>query len=261
MIGLLQRDLQRKLFGKNYLVSRESSLQIMEMGTNEPDLFVRRIPSQSRTQSLGSMSSSEAIPFETMTLEEYSTAATELAAEIGIEVLSDTQLDALYIYNVETHMLVTVVEIISPGNKERWSARYRQYRAFLLEQGVNFIELDLTRSVQRLLDNHITRQYHYYIGVYLPKQPPLVIGNQFNQPLKRVALPLRNEVIAIDTQSYYDEVYQDAAIAGHILYDNHYISSELPFPSTFTQAERAQALQRVEDWLKRLSELPLSSEG
>jgi hypothetical protein len=250
MIGLLQRDLQRKLFGKNYLVSRESSLQIM--GEREPDLFVRRdlveLPFQSPA-------------YNTMNIAEYTAVAEELSAEVGIEVDDDSDLHALYIRNMDTETLVTVLEIISPGNKDRWAARYRQYRTFLLEEGVNFVELDLTRSVQRLLENRITRQYHYYIGIYLPGEPPLVIGSDFNQPLKRFALPLLNEAIAIETQSFYNEVYQDAAIARHIVHEKRYTDKWLPFASTLSDAQRSQALQQVEEWLKHLSELRPISEG
>lgn len=237
IIGLLQRDLQKTLSLKGYIIGRETSLQIA--GGSEPDLTIKRQFSAR----------------DTMKLADYAAAAAALAVETGVEVVDEHELQALYVREISTHQLVTVVELISPGNKDRLSTRYRQYRAFLLEEGVNFVELDLTRSIQRMLESRVTRQYPYHIAIYLPEEPPLVIGVEFNQPLKPFALPLRHEAVAIETQSFYDQAYRDAAIAGHIEYEQRYTERDLPFPSTLTPAQREYALQEAGVWLEKLYQL------
>lgn len=244
LIGLLQKDLQPKLLAKGYLVGRETSLQIT--AGKEPDLTVQKgQPAIADPADRSGM----------MSVAEYTSVAAALEVETGIEILEVEELAALYIRELETQTLVTVLEIISPGNKERWSGRYRQYRALLLEQGVNFVELDLTRSVQRLLESRIIQQYAYYIGVYLPGEPPLVLGGMFDQPLRRFALPLRHEGVAIATQAFYDQAYQDTAIAGHLLAEAAYTLDRLPFPTTLTQAQREAALQQVTEWHETLQRL------
>jgi hypothetical protein len=237
MIEHLLGQIQDPLLDKGYLVGKETSLQIAE--GRIPDLNIRR--------ETGGLPSHW----------DYSAAALAASAEPGV-VVEESDLQALWIQDVQSGTLVTVVEIVSPSNKAAAPLiqDYEERRGRLLvQQGVNIVEIDLTRSVKRLYTHYLTANYPYHVLVHLPAESAHVIPLKFGEPLKRIAIPLRGEVIGVELQAAYEESYRRAAIAAHMRYENHYVESKLPSPTLLTTEQHTTALQALTDWTKRLNEL------
>jgi hypothetical protein len=117
------------------------------------------------------------------------------------------------------------------------------------------MEIDPTRSVKRLLHDVLVTTYAYHVAVYLPQQVPRVIGVEYGEPLKRVALPLRGEVVPMELQAAYDFAYRQASVAGHIHSEGRYTEGNLPFPTLLTEDQRREALTTVENWQTELARL------
>lgn len=230
------------LLRMGYVASREASLHIAD-ARSLPDVAVRQT-SQKQT----------ALPEW-----DYAAAARAAQTDPGMVVsLGIMEQEAIYIKWAEKGSLVTVVEIISPSNKTRPEAmlEYQERRNRLVQQeGVNVVEVDLTRSVKRLLQDVLVTLYAYHTAIYLPGALPRLIGMDFGQPLKPFALPLRGEVIAVETQAAYDYAYQQASTAAQIYNNGHYTIDELPFPSLLTPQQRQEVLQAVASWQDELKRL------
>jgi len=239
-------QIQDTIFDMGYLAGKETSLLVTER--REPDIFVR---SHQTTQSSQSNWN-------------YTQAASTVMAEPGLELTGDAfpEPDAIHITHRATGDLVTIVEIISPRNKDRsgdmWEYIERRNR-LIYSKGVNVVELDLTRSIKRLTQDILAETYAYHIAIYMSDQKPRFIGINFGEMLKRFALPLRHEVVGVETQLAYDNAYQQAYIASHIELDNHYSDSELPFPSLLTDAQIHEAKDAVLHWREELKRLQITS--
>ncbi len=240
MIDHLVDQMQDVLLEKGYIAGKEVSLQIVE--GRQPDIFV------SREQDVTTRSTWD-----------YEAAAMEILMEPGTAILSsESELHAIHITALETTELVTVVEIISPGNETHPQdiALYQQQRGRLfLSQNVNVVEIDTTRSVKRLLDHPLTNQHPYHVAIYLPGEVPRVIVSEFEQRLKPFALPLRAEVIPVEVHEAYERAYQRFAIAGQIQKEGQYTEDDLPFPSLLTGKQRHDAMSAVGAWQQALSRL------
>ncbi len=241
IINAMQAHLQDDLMALGYQAGKEASLQIF--ASREPDVYIQdTLPERPAAPDWN-----------------YDAAAAALELEPGTAVTDEEpELDALHISDMDTGELVTVVEVISPRNKTHPSdmARYREQRGRLfLERGVNVVELDATRSVQRLLRNPLVARHAYHTAVYLPAELPRVLVNDVEDPLRPFALPLRGDAVRVETQGLYDRAYQQGAIAGLLEQDGRYTLDALPFPSLLTDAQRHAALAAVEQWRQALSQL------
>lgn len=245
MINHLQAQLQDKLMALGYQAGKEASLQIF--ANREPDLYVQ-----------DTLIEREPVPDWN-----YEAVATALQVEPGTAISDEElELDALHITHIGTGELVTVIEIISPRNKTHTQdmARYRDQRSSVfLEEGINVVEIDATRSIQRLLRHTLVESHAYHIAVYLPGDKPRVLISDVGEALKPFALPLRGEAVRVETQSAYDHAYQQGAIAGLIEQDGRYTDAALPFPSTLTAAQRQSALMAVQTWRTELNRLAAGS--
>jgi Protein of unknown function (DUF4058) len=174
----------------------------------------------------------------------------------GVVIEAEIDLQAIHIKQVESGKLVTVVEVISPGNKTK-SALAQDYRMrrerLVLDLGVNVVEIDLTRSVKRLFNQPTSFPYH--VIIFLPGESPRHIEMPLDKALSRIALPLHGTATAIELQQAYTEAYQDIVIAQQLDDDGFYTADHLPFPSLLTDAQQSEALAKVSQWqaaLKRL---------
>jgi hypothetical protein len=240
MIENFLSQIQEPLMEMGYWAGKEVSLQVME--GRQPDVFVQR----------------SALEAEKLREWDYATAAAEVLAEPGVIAETRPELQAIHVKEFESGDLVTVVEIVSPRNKAKADeiAQYQDRRGRLLfNQGVNVVEIDPTRSVKRLLNHHLTAAHAYHTVVYLPDVWPRVIFNDVGEPLKRLALPLRAEVVPIELQQAYDHAYQTAAVANQILSNGRYTEQDLPFPSLLTDEQRQTALRAVTYWRDELTKL------
>lgn len=239
MIDSLLHQLNPGLRSRGYVAGREASLQILE--GREPDIFVQQA------------SGRRSLPATW----DYSLAAEEALAEPGVVLSGEITMQAIHIRTLESGDLVTVVEVISPGNKtvDHLIQAYRQRRETLVvERGVNVVEIDLTRSVKRLIQHTTAREHPFHAVVFLPGDAPHFIGIAFAQTLPRVAFPLRGEVIAGELQSAYDDAYQNANIAAQLL-KTGYEEAHLPFPSLLSEPQRRAALAAVDTWREALAHL------
>jgi len=243
MIGNIAGEIQTPLMKMGYYVGREASLQIAE--NREPDIFIQR-----------AMNAPQIKPKW-----DYELAAAEVLADPGLPIEAEVTLDALHIHKNDG-TLVTVVEIISPSNKmsNESIADYRQRRERLvIEQGVNVVEIDPTRSIKRLVFHRRAAKHPYHVMVYIPNESPHFIEMEFRQAMKRVAFPLRGEVIPVELQNNYDRAYQQVAAAAQILNDNFYTEANLPFPSLLSDTKIREATESVSRWREGLKRLQTNS--
>jgi Protein of unknown function (DUF4058) len=240
LINSLIEQMQPTLLRMGYIIGREASLQIA--AGREPDIYVQRTMDASLPEVRW----------------DYGLAAAEILAEPGEVVEGDVDMQAIHIKQAGTGRLVTIVEIISPNNKTKPNtiADYRTRRERLLfEHGINIVEIDLTRSVKRLLTDTLTTSASYHYAIYLPHDSPRVIGIHYGETLKRMALPLRGEVIPLELQPAYDTTYQTPSIAALILNNDHYREDLLPFPTLLTEDQRRAAWEKVTTWKQELTRL------
>lgn len=238
MIADLVDQIQIPLIKMGYRVGQEASLQIAE--GREPDIFIEHAMNVTRASRKW----------------DYALAAEEVLADPGDVLTQEITLDAIHIYY--EHELVTVVEIISPGNKAKPSviADYRRRRErLILDQGVNVVEIDATRSIKRLVVDPTANQSAYHVAIYIPGQHPRLVEMQFGQPLKVIALPLRENVIRVELQAAYTTAYQKTSIAQHLNDKDSYTEDNLPFASLLTDNQRGECLKRVAQWQDRLRQL------
>jgi hypothetical protein len=248
IIAAMLSQIWQPLLQMGYTASKEASLQISEL--RKPDLALYG-PSR--------------LPHDAVPQVDYPIAAAAIRAEPGEAVeVDEPELQAIHLHEMATNTLVTVVEIISPRNKTHWADlyRYRQDReALFLSRGVSVVEIDLTRSVKRLLEHALTSRTAYHVAVFIPEAAPRVIPMAFNAPLKRCALPLREAVIGVELQAAYDTAYREAMIAPQLFSRGGYSEADLPFPTLLTPEQRREALDAVAAWTRALGRPVASQDG
>jgi Protein of unknown function (DUF4058) len=239
MIAEILKQINLPLAKLGYSISKEASLQIAE--GRKPDVSITR--SQQRTK-----------PSRV----DYQTSATLklLEPDLGVS-FEEVELDAIYVRDNEK-TLVTIIEVVSPGNKTPadYVADYQERRRRLfLDQGVNVVEIDTTRSIKHLFDHTHTRRFAYHTAVFIPADAIYLYLGDFGEALKSIALPLRNEVLGIHLQNAYNVAYRDALIADQIERKTHYLQEALPFPSLLTDEQREGAFKAVSAWQAELAGL------
>jgi hypothetical protein len=246
MIGQLIEQMRDQLLPRGYAISREASLQILGE-RRKPDVWIEdRMPERQPDPAW-----------------DYTVAAQGMLIEPGIETEIEITLDAVHITEVNTGELVTVVEVVSPGNKSRRHNlhEYQDFRDRLISQGVHIVEIDATRSFSHLYDHRLVQRYAYHTAVHLNDGRHFVLGSFYDQALRRFALPLREEVVAIDPHIAYQYGYRAVSIAEKLESRSAYTEEHLPFPSLLTARDRAELLARVGAWRERLAQLSATHEN
>jgi hypothetical protein len=178
--------------------------------------------------------------------------------ETSLQIIENRiQSDAVFIYHNVTKNLVTISELVSPmaKNGDEAITTYRHSRDDILSKGVNIVEIDITRSRSQLIIHPPPTFNAYHYAVSLPEQPARYIGCDFLTPLKRVAIPLREQVVPLDPQPTYDAAYRQVLLAGHILRETEYEADYLPQPSLISVPQRRFAQEQVKMWKARLEEM------
>lgn len=168
------------------------------------------------------------------------------------------RLQTIRVRHDQNHNFVTVIEVLSPHSKaspDRMEVYRSQRDRLIHETGTHVVEIDLTRSVKRLLHDPLLATYPYYVAVYIAGHTPHFISIEFIQSLPRIALPLLETVAPIDLQQAYTNAYQGVLIAQQMEDDRFYIADRLPFPSLLTETQQASALKRVAQWQSELKRL------
>jgi Protein of unknown function (DUF4058) len=236
IIGRLLQQLRDPLLAMGYVAGRETSLQVT--AGREPDIYVQT----SRAPVVAKW--------------DYDLVAAELLAAPALSVGDDAELEALHIRDGRSGDLVTIVEIVSPSNKtdDLEIAQYQaRRRSLFLTVGVNVVEVDLTRSVKRLLINSETRRAPYHVAIFLPADPARVIKIGWGERLPRIALPLRAEAVPCELHEAYANAYATLMTAWHIEHDGRYTAEQLPFSSTIDEAELPRLLSALQTWRAALA--------
>jgi hypothetical protein len=247
LISVILDQISDTLLELGYIASREASIQIAQ--GRKPDITIRygrELPAPA---------------FDA----QYSTLAGAIMADVGILVEEELELDleALYIRATDTQDLITVIEIISPTNKRDLETivRYRVERERLfLNQAVNVIEIDLTRSIKRLFDHVLTHQCPYHTVIHFAKRAIRLITYDWDASLTRLAVPLRQEVVPVELQLAYQQAYRQANLAPQLHTRRHYTAEHLPFPTLLTDAQRDSILHSVTAWQAALQAAHTSPE-
>jgi len=240
MIEAFIQQLKPQLLTLGYIIGKEASLQIATQ--IELDIFIQRALDAPKPTAKW----------------DYALAAEETLAEPGVIITAEIDLNALHIRELDTGRLVTIVELISPNNKTKpdQMTAYRDRRErLLIDHRVQIVEMDFTRSVKRLINTPYGQGVPYHVAVFLLWEAARLIGIDFGQPLKRIAIPLRAEVVPVETQAAYHYAYRSVTIAAQMLNDDGYGEGELPFPSLLTDAQRAEAIAAVAAWKSDLVRL------
>ena len=239
MISILLRVLRKPLQELGYYAGREASLQVMTNLPMIPDAFV--LAEEGRTESNLN----------------YSQAASSAELVLGT-ILEDSlpEIDRLFVRADDTNELVTILEIVSLTNKLEFEdiERYELRRKHLLGQGTHCVEIDLSRSVKRLIANPIATKFPYHTVIHLKTRERRFIGMSLNEKLTSFALPLRSEIVPVELDSIYREAYIEVSISKQMLRANHYTEDNLPFPSLLSEDERKDLLAKVEAWKAALEE-------
>lgn len=223
IISHLLGQIVTPLLRMGYYVGREASLQIVE--SSKPDLYIQH--SQDPTPPIQAW--------------DYGQATAAVMAEPGVALTNtEPDLDALYIREVASGQVVTIVEVVSPRNKNELPLieRYQTRRLAYLAQHIHIMEIDLTRSVKRLVNDPLVDSYPYHVAVHLHDQAPRLIGMAFGEPLKRCAIPLQGDVVPVELETAYRHAYQHPVLALHIHNEIGYSMDDLPFPSLLTYEQK-----------------------
>lgn len=117
----------------------------------------------------------------------------------------------------ETMAVVTIIEVLSPGNKRPGSDGRREYlikRESVLQSAIHLVELDLLRGGERLPTVEPLPPADYYVFVCRAKQRPKaeVYGWLLRQRLPTIPVPLAetDPDVALDLQAIVNTVYDRA---------------------------------------------------
>jgi len=123
----------------------------------------------------------------------------------------------LTVRRAETHEVVSVIELLSPGNKRRGGAGQRAYldkRDQILCSPIHLVELDLLRGGERLLTDQELPPGDYYVFVSRARRRPRVevYAWSVQQPMPVVPVPLSagDADAHLDLQALFTEVYNHA---------------------------------------------------
>lgn len=240
MIGVIIPMIRHDLYRLGYFVGRELSLQIAD--GRIPDVFIKRSNTNPNFQTTS-----------------FPLIASEMLVEPGIMLTTHDfpTMTAIKIKERQSGDLVTVIEVISPGNKlqDHHIADYINKRQeTFLNQGVNVIEIDITRSYKRLVEHPIATDSPYHVATFIPEHGAWVVPMALKDPFKRIALPLRNNALPLDLQDVYSTAYRQLGLANLLWNEGIYTLDHLPFASLLSQAERDEALAVVQTWQDALQQ-------
>jgi hypothetical protein len=132
----------------------------------------------------------------------------------------------LKIIHQPTEKVVTVMELLSPGNKapgEGGLDLYLEKRAELLSCGCNLVELDLLRGGQRLpmAGQWPAGDYFAFVGRVGRRRRCQVIGWPLRAPLPAIPIPLLapDPELSLDLQTVFRGAYEPAFYDRRLPYD------------------------------------------
>jgi Protein of unknown function (DUF4058) len=182
-------------------------------------VFIHELPDEPRVL-LGRGDVTIASPEEQS---DFGSATATIAAPTQVHLLDvDTEgLSYLEIRDRDSLRLVTVIELLSPSNKQPGTDReqYIGKRAKLLNSDVHFVEIDLLRGGPRMPMNDL-KECDYYVLVSRCQDRPRagVWPIQLRDPLPVIPIPLdpQREDAKLDLQAMLHRVYEAAGYEDYI---------------------------------------------
>lgn len=135
--------------------------------------------------------------------------------------IDEERLSFLEIRDRESRKLITVIELLSPANKDGsgGSTQYQGKRENLILNGVNFVEIDLLRGGTRPRIGNLPA-CAYYVMVARPQNWPHVGLWPLNvrDRLPRIPIPLKpnDRDAEIELQSIVDGIYERAGYEDYV---------------------------------------------
>lgn len=202
------RDALTALVRPQYIVKIDEQVYLHELSAEERRLIGRpdvAIAESGRGGTATAVSSTLSAPFQG-----------ELFPSFDEERLS-----FLEIRDRESRKLITVIELLSPTNKEPGAghAQYLGKRENLIQNGVNFVEIDLLRAGTRPPIKHLP-QCDYYVMVARPQDWPKVglWPIMLRDILPRIPIPLKpgDGDVEVELQPIVDGIYDRAGYEDYV---------------------------------------------
>ncbi|MCS6920085.1 MAG: DUF4058 family protein [Fimbriimonadales bacterium] len=137
--------------------------------------------------------------------------------ELTLPMPDDRREPYIAIYKLPERRLVTVIELLSPTNKNPNADGYREYRekrSQILDSDVHLVEIDLLREGERLPTVEPQPQGDYYVYISRAERRPrvLVIAWKLNHRLPRIPIPLLkgDPDAPLDLQAAYEDAFARA---------------------------------------------------
>jgi Protein of unknown function (DUF4058) len=217
LITAIANDLAPKLRPK-YIVAIEERVYEVSGDTalliGVPDVSVQSSPSLAR-----SPESNLAVALTTQSIEVL-LPLPEILTEAYLEIRA-----------VETEEVVTIIEVLSPKNKQVGIGRlqYETKRLKILGSATHFVEIDLLRQGNAMAMVGDFRQSHYRIVVSKSETRPKaqLYGFNLQDKIPEFPVPLRTNELepAIDLKSLLDQIYDQGS------YDLRIDYSRPPIPA------------------------------
>lgn len=233
LLGALMRSLNPQLNPK-YRVAVEKRVYIdnVLMGIPDTVVFEKRYAQQETDSQVGRR-----------------TAVLSQPEIVGIPMPQEVSERYLEIREVGSGRVVTVVELLSPKNKQIGEGRrqYLEKRQRLLATQTHLIEIDLLRAGQPMLVEG-GRQSDYQILVSRSTERPAAARYPFDlrDTIPSFPLPLGEEDVepVVDLAALLDQTYQEAALELAIDYEVAPVptlpSAELAWVATLSQSQNEQ---------------------
>jgi len=129
----------------------------------------------------------------------------------------------------ESMAVVTIIEVLSPGNKRPSSDGRREYlskRESVLQSAIHLVELDLLRGGECLPTIELLPPADYYVFVCRAERRPKaeVYGWLLRQRLPTIPIPLAeaDPDVTLDLQSIVNTVYDRAGYDYSLDYHRHF---------------------------------------
>ena len=160
-----------------------------------------------------------------------SSVATQVASEVSVEIEPELSRGTVEVELIEisrevfrerfveirvreTGELVTVIELLSPTNKQKGKSGWHEYltkRHEILFSQVHLVELDLLRAGERMpLKGELKGDYLAMVSRWEWRPKALVWSWGLKEPMPTLPIPLkgRDEWVKLDLQSVFNAVYE-----------------------------------------------------
>jgi Protein of unknown function (DUF4058) len=165
--------------------------------------------------------SADRLPVETQS----TTAVMAQPETVMLPMIESVKERYLEIRDIQTDAVITVIEVLSPKNKQAGEGRnaYEKKRRSILESATHLVEIDLLRAgkAMPIVTNRPPSAYRILIS-RSPQRPAAdLYALSLQMPLPTLPIPLKtNDVdIILDLQAVFDQIYTEARYGMRLNYN------------------------------------------